>query len=161
MPLTILKILMQRSFFRSATRRKPLIAKHFGCLSTHFATLREKLHALFSQISVILSWPALQPLKNRSGSAQLERSMFSQFIQWQQLVNWCSEKIPKLERSTAFPDPRLPNADKRLALIVWVALLACRAVSVTATEPLFDGLGNFGRKITTASPGAQRYFDQG
>jgi tetratricopeptide (TPR) repeat protein len=27
--------------------------------------------------------------------------------------------------------------------------------------PLFEGLGNFGRKITTTSPQAQRYFDQG
>src|SRR5438552_15880639 len=27
--------------------------------------------------------------------------------------------------------------------------------------PLFEGLGNFGRKVTTTSPEAQRYFDQG
>ena len=31
----------------------------------------------------------------------------------------------------------------------------------TATVPLFDGLGGFTRKVTTASPEAQRYFDQG
>jgi len=30
-----------------------------------------------------------------------------------------------------------------------------------AKVPLFDGLGNFGRKVTTSSPEAQRYFDQG
>jgi len=29
------------------------------------------------------------------------------------------------------------------------------------TEPLFEGLGNHGRKITTSSAQAQRYFDQG
>src|SRR5688572_12724384 len=30
-----------------------------------------------------------------------------------------------------------------------------------ANVPLFEGLGGFGRKVTTASPEAQRYFDQG
>ena len=29
------------------------------------------------------------------------------------------------------------------------------------TVPLFDGLGGLSRKVTTASPEAQRYFDQG
>ena len=28
-------------------------------------------------------------------------------------------------------------------------------------EPIFEGLGTIGRKVTTASPEAQRYFDQG
>ena len=28
-------------------------------------------------------------------------------------------------------------------------------------EPIFEGLGTHGRKVTTASPEAQRYFDQG
>src|SRR6187401_675050 len=31
----------------------------------------------------------------------------------------------------------------------------------TATEPLYAGLGDFGRKITTTSADAQRYFNQG
>lgn len=32
---------------------------------------------------------------------------------------------------------------------------------LVAKEPIFDGLGNYTRKITTKSPEAQRYFDQG
>src|SRR5687767_3110460 len=30
-----------------------------------------------------------------------------------------------------------------------------------AREPLFDGLGTWGRKVSTSSPDARRYFDQG
>ena len=30
-----------------------------------------------------------------------------------------------------------------------------------ATEPFFEGLGSYSRKITTNSPSAQRYFNQG
>ena len=33
--------------------------------------------------------------------------------------------------------------------------------TATAAVPLFDGLGAFTRKVTTTSPEAQRYFDQG
>ena len=40
-----------------------------------------------------------------------------------------------------------------------VALLA--NIANAAPEPLFDGLGSHSRKITTKSPKAQRYFDQG
>jgi tetratricopeptide (TPR) repeat protein len=36
-----------------------------------------------------------------------------------------------------------------------------RAVSDAQTEPFFVGLGSYSRKVTTASPVAQRYFDQG
>jgi tetratricopeptide (TPR) repeat protein len=32
---------------------------------------------------------------------------------------------------------------------------------LTGREPIFEGLGTHGREITTASPEAQRYFDQG
>jgi hypothetical protein len=32
---------------------------------------------------------------------------------------------------------------------------------VSAREPLFQGLGTYSRKITTSSPKAQRYFNQG
>ena len=35
------------------------------------------------------------------------------------------------------------------------------AKAVTGAEPLFEGLGSFGRKITTSQGQAQRYFDQG
>jgi hypothetical protein len=35
------------------------------------------------------------------------------------------------------------------------------AGTVRATEPFFEGLGSYSRKITTDSPRAQRYFNQG
>jgi tetratricopeptide (TPR) repeat protein len=41
-----------------------------------------------------------------------------------------------------------------------ILLLAICAAGNSA-EPLYDGLGNFGRKVSTRSPEAQRYFDQG
>ncbi len=40
-------------------------------------------------------------------------------------------------------------------------LLALSSLHTAAKEPLYDGLGNYSRKITTQSPEAQRYFDQG
>ena len=43
-------------------------------------------------------------------------------------------------------------------------LLLCFSLPVCAADsapPLYSGLGNFGRKITTTSPEAQRYFNQG
>jgi tetratricopeptide (TPR) repeat protein len=42
-----------------------------------------------------------------------------------------------------------------------VALVAGPADEKPRAEPLFEGLGSFSRKVTTASPEAQRYFDQG
>jgi tetratricopeptide (TPR) repeat protein len=54
------------------------------------------------------------------------------------------------------------------ALFPLVALAACsQAPEDTATlvaragAPLFDGMGDYHREITTTDPGAQRYFDQG
>ena len=46
-------------------------------------------------------------------------------------------------------------------------ILICSAVVfaicdvLPAKEPLYDGLGSYSRKVTTDSPEAQRYFDQG
>ena len=40
-----------------------------------------------------------------------------------------------------------------------VALAMCDVLA--AKEPLYDGLGSYSRKVTTDSPEAQRYFDQG
>src|SRR5260370_39872719 len=40
-----------------------------------------------------------------------------------------------------------------------VALAMCDVLA--AKEPLYDGLGSYSRKITTNSPEAQRYFNQG
>ncbi len=48
----------------------------------------------------------------------------------------------------------------RLAAIVSLSLFA-GAILAAAAEPLFDGLGTHKRKITTKSPQAQRYFNQG
>ncbi len=39
-------------------------------------------------------------------------------------------------------------------------LILCTAVT-EAREPLYPGLGSYARKITTDSPLAQRYFNQG
>ncbi len=35
------------------------------------------------------------------------------------------------------------------------------SVTTNASEPFYDGLGTYSRKITTKSPKAQRYFNQG
>jgi tetratricopeptide (TPR) repeat protein len=43
----------------------------------------------------------------------------------------------------------------------WILLLALAAVARAGDPPLFDGLGDHHRAITTSSPEAQRYFDQG
>ncbi|HYN03761.1 MAG TPA: tetratricopeptide repeat protein, partial [Vicinamibacteria bacterium] len=42
-------------------------------------------------------------------------------------------------------------------------MLVSGSVGATGQEavPLFDGLGGLSRKVTTGSPEAQRYFDQG
>ena len=48
---------------------------------------------------------------------------------------------------------------RMMVAIVWLA-----GVPASAGEPavpLFDGLGTTGRKVTTSSAEAQRYFDQG
>src|SRR2546423_10554159 len=34
-------------------------------------------------------------------------------------------------------------------------------IPLSAREPVFQGLGSYSRKITTASPKAERYFNQG
>src|ERR1700704_40421 len=34
-------------------------------------------------------------------------------------------------------------------------------IAVSAKEPFFEGLGSYSRKVTTDSPEAQRYFNQG
>lgn len=52
-----------------------------------------------------------------------------------------------------------------IALAIVVASAACSKSSApeptAATVPLYDNLGNYHHAITTASPEAQRYFDQG
>ena len=47
------------------------------------------------------------------------------------------------------------------ALIIWSALTVPGSDLHAAKEPLYEGLGSYSRKITTDSPQAQRYFDQG
>ena len=46
-------------------------------------------------------------------------------------------------------------------IIVFSALALADSIARTAEEPFFDGLGSYSRKITTDSPKAQRYFNQG
>jgi tetratricopeptide (TPR) repeat protein len=46
-------------------------------------------------------------------------------------------------------------------IIVWSTLTLVGSNLDAAKEPLYDGLGSYSRKITTDSPEAQRYFDQG
>ena len=48
-----------------------------------------------------------------------------------------------------------------LLLLVPAVLGVERTALAGSPVPLFDGLGGFSRKVTTASPEAQRYFDQG
>jgi len=47
------------------------------------------------------------------------------------------------------------------ALIIWSALTVAGFDLCAGKEPLYEGLGSYSRKITTDSPEAQRYFDQG
>jgi tetratricopeptide (TPR) repeat protein len=47
------------------------------------------------------------------------------------------------------------------ALIIWSALTVVGLDLHAGKEPLYEGLGSYSRKITTDSPEAQRYFDQG
>ena len=51
------------------------------------------------------------------------------------------------------------NAFSLFLLYSAVALATCDVL--VANEPLYDGLGSYSRKITTGSPEAQPYFDQG
>jgi tetratricopeptide (TPR) repeat protein len=47
------------------------------------------------------------------------------------------------------------------APFIWLALIVAGFDLRAAKEPLYEGLGSYSRKITTDSPEAQRYFDQG
>src|SRR5688572_27146291 len=48
-----------------------------------------------------------------------------------------------------------------LTRIIALGLAFASPAHLFAKEPLFDGLGTYTRKVTTKSPEAQRYFDQG
>ena len=50
---------------------------------------------------------------------------------------------------------------KSFQIIVWSTLTLAGFNLLAAKEPLYEGLGSYSRKITTDSPEAQRYFDQG
>jgi tetratricopeptide (TPR) repeat protein len=50
---------------------------------------------------------------------------------------------------------------KTFHIIVWSMLTLAGFELLAAKEPLYDGLGSHSRKVTTESPEAQRYFDQG
>ena len=53
-----------------------------------------------------------------------------------------------------------PKARTNWKVLVLAAVLASPSI-VRAKEPIFQGLGDYKHKITTTSPQAQRYFDQG
>ena len=53
-----------------------------------------------------------------------------------------------------------PKSQFYQKLVCSVVLFALHDV-LAAKEPLYEGLGSYSRKITTMSPEAQRYFDQG
>src|SRR6059058_4909192 len=46
-------------------------------------------------------------------------------------------------------------------IVIWSTLTLPSSSLDAAKEPLYDGLGSYSRKITTDSPEAQRYFNQG
>jgi tetratricopeptide (TPR) repeat protein len=50
---------------------------------------------------------------------------------------------------------------KLFRIIIWSTLIPAGFNLHAAKEPLYDGLGSYSRKITTGSPEAQRYFNQG
>src|SRR5881628_743473 len=50
---------------------------------------------------------------------------------------------------------------KLFHIIIWSTLTLAGSNLDAAKEPLYDGLGSYSRKITTDSPEAQRYFNQG
>jgi tetratricopeptide (TPR) repeat protein len=50
---------------------------------------------------------------------------------------------------------------KIFQIVIWSTLALAGSTLVAAKEPLYDGLGSYSRKITTDSPEAQRYFNQG
>ena len=51
-----------------------------------------------------------------------------------------------------------PTFLPRIVLILSALLFG---ITASAKEPFFEGLGSYKRKITTDSPEAQRYFNQG
>jgi tetratricopeptide (TPR) repeat protein len=48
-----------------------------------------------------------------------------------------------------------------VALLLFVLVLLAPPVPAADAVPLFDGLGSYSRTVSTVSPEAQRYFDQG
>lgn len=48
-----------------------------------------------------------------------------------------------------------------LARIVALSAFSCAVLNAAGREPFYDGLGSYTRKVTTKSPEAQRYFNQG
>jgi tetratricopeptide (TPR) repeat protein len=55
----------------------------------------------------------------------------------------------------------MKTTTKLLRIVIWSVLTMAGLDLQAGKEPLYDGLGSYSRKITTDSPEAQRYFDQG
>lgn len=73
--------------------------------------------------------------------------------------------LPAVSGICAFATDRFPMKTFFTALAGLMIGLVAAPMPVSATEPstppLFEGLGSHTRKVTTSSPEAQRYFDQG
>jgi tetratricopeptide (TPR) repeat protein len=55
----------------------------------------------------------------------------------------------------------MKTTTKLFHVLLWWTLVVAGFDLHAAKEPLYEGLGSYSRKITTDSPEAQRYFDQG
>ena len=55
----------------------------------------------------------------------------------------------------------MKTTTKLLHIVIWSVLTMAGLDLQAGKEPLYEGLGSYSRNITTDSPEAQRYFDQG
>ncbi len=55
----------------------------------------------------------------------------------------------------------MKTTNKRSLLVFTLSVVLVATGILNAKEPIFEGLGDYKHKITTTSPQAQRYFDQG
>src|SRR5206468_10862727 len=63
--------------------------------------------------------------------------------------------------ANSLASPFMKTRAKTFQIILWSTLPLTVFNLLAAKEPVYDGLGSYSRKITTDSPEAQRYFDQG
>jgi tetratricopeptide (TPR) repeat protein len=73
-------------------------------------------------------------------------------------VTWLDKELPRPNILLAVA---MKPKSKFFQILVCSAVVFAICDVLPAKEPLYDGLGSYSRKITTDSPEAQRYFDQG